>query len=83
MYDTEALRFAADRAIEFAATIDDRPATPTVEAIAALAAFDEPLPDSPTDAGETIRKVAELIYLPTAELLRLRHEVEEQSRASQ
>jgi uncharacterized tellurite resistance protein B-like protein len=30
-----------------------------------------------------IRKVAELIYLPTAELLRLRHEVEEQSRASQ
>ncbi|MCJ7557497.1 MAG: TerB family tellurite resistance protein [Gammaproteobacteria bacterium] len=30
-----------------------------------------------------IRKVAELIYLPTAELLRLRHEVEEESRANQ
>ena len=30
-----------------------------------------------------IRKVAELIYLPTAELLRLRHEVEEESRAGQ
>jgi len=30
-----------------------------------------------------IRKVAELIYLSTAELLRLRHEVEEESRAIQ
>ena len=30
-----------------------------------------------------IRKVAELIYLPTAELLRLRHEAEQESLASQ
>ena len=30
-----------------------------------------------------IRKVAELIYLPAAEFLRLRHEAEQESRASQ
>jgi len=28
-----------------------------------------------------IRKVAELVYVPTVEMLRLRHEAEEESRA--
>lgn len=54
------LRTAADLAIAHAHTIDDRAAAPTSEAVAALAGFDEPLPDGPTDALATIERLAEL-----------------------
>lgn len=58
--DLELLRAAADRAIEFAAGIDDRDTTPTPEAVAALSRFDEALPNRGFDAAETIQLLAEL-----------------------
>ena len=56
----ELLRTAADHAIEFASSIDDRDATPTADAIAALAAFDEELPERGLDGAGTIELLAEL-----------------------
>lgn len=56
--DVELLRTAADHALRFAATIDARDATPTPEAVDALVRFDEPLPDEPTDATDTIDLLA-------------------------
>ena len=52
--DLDLVRTAADHAIAYASSIDGRAAAPTTEAVAALAAFDEALPDGPTDAAETI-----------------------------
>ena len=52
--DIDLVRTAADHAIAYASSIDGRAAAPTTEAVAALAAFDEALPDGPTDAAETI-----------------------------
>jgi glutamate/tyrosine decarboxylase-like PLP-dependent enzyme len=51
----DALRDAAAAALDYAATVDGRPAFPTPEAIAGLAAFDERLPESGTDVAETLR----------------------------
>lgn len=56
--DIELLRAAAEHAIGYAASIDDRHATPTTEAIAALSMLDGPLPDEPTDARETLDLLA-------------------------
>jgi glutamate/tyrosine decarboxylase-like PLP-dependent enzyme len=56
--DFDLLRLAAERAIEFAATIDERDATPTPAAIAELAVFDEPLPELGRDAADTIELLA-------------------------
>ena len=53
-HDLDLVRTAADHAIAYASSIDGRAAAPTREAVAALAAFDEALPDGPTDAAETI-----------------------------
>ena len=58
MPDEQLLRTAADHALAFAATIDDRNATPTIEAIERLVVFDEPFPDGPTDPAETIDRLA-------------------------
>lgn len=58
--DPDLLRDAADHAIAYAASVDDRPATPTSDAVAALDAFDEPLPDHPTNAAATIEFLARL-----------------------
>src|SRR6187551_3226661 len=44
--DLQLLRTAADHAIAYASSIDDRAAAPT--------AFDQALPEDPTDASETI-----------------------------
>lgn len=52
--DSGALRAAAQMALEYAATVDARPAAPTAEALAGLAAFDEPLPDSGAPVAETL-----------------------------
>ncbi|MBL7496925.1 aspartate aminotransferase family protein [Frankia sp. CNm7] len=53
--DLEALRAAAAMALEYAATVDDRPATPDTAAFAGLGAFDEPLPQAGVPASETLR----------------------------
>lgn len=54
----DVVRSAADLALAYAAGIDGRDATPTADAVAGLAAFDEPLPDGPSDAGATIELLA-------------------------
>jgi glutamate/tyrosine decarboxylase-like PLP-dependent enzyme len=56
--DIDLLRAAAEHAIGYAATIDDRHATPTPEAVAALSMLDGPLPDQPTDPRETLDLLA-------------------------
>lgn len=58
--EPDVLRTAAELALRYAAEIDDRAATPTPEAVDALAGFDEPLPDGPTDPGEAISRLAQL-----------------------
>jgi glutamate/tyrosine decarboxylase-like PLP-dependent enzyme len=50
---------AAQRAIAYAASVDDRPAVPDEQARRGLAAFDEPLPATGTDALDTLRLLAE------------------------
>jgi glutamate/tyrosine decarboxylase-like PLP-dependent enzyme len=50
---------AADRAIRYLETRDSRKVSPTPEAIAALCAFDEPMPDGPTDPAATLRMLDE------------------------
>ncbi len=52
--DLDLIRTAADHAIAYAAGIDDRHPTPTTEARAALAEFDEQLPEGPSDPAATI-----------------------------
>jgi glutamate/tyrosine decarboxylase-like PLP-dependent enzyme len=52
--DTELLRDAADAALRYVASIDDRAVAPDPQALAQLARFDEPLPQSATDASETL-----------------------------
>ena len=53
--DLDVLRAAAAMALDYAATVDDRPAAPTPQALAGLAAFDEPLPDGGASAQDTLR----------------------------
>ena len=52
--DHDLLRSAADRALVYAAGIDERNAAPSAEAIAGLAEFDEPFPAEPTDPADAI-----------------------------
>ncbi len=51
----ELLESAAERAIAYATTVDERPVAPDDAALAGLAAFDEPLPDRGTDPAEVLR----------------------------
>lgn len=51
----DALRAAAEAALAYAASVDSRPAFPTAEAVAGLAAFDERLPETGADVAETLR----------------------------
>ena len=51
----DALRAAAEAALEYAATVDRRPAYPAAESIAGLDAFDEPLPETGADVADTLR----------------------------
>jgi glutamate/tyrosine decarboxylase-like PLP-dependent enzyme len=51
---------AATRAIRYLETLDDRPVAPTPEAVAALRAFNEPLPAGPGDAAQTLRLLDEI-----------------------
>ena len=52
--DLELIRAAADHAIAYTAGIDERHPTPTSDTLGALAEFDEPLPEDPTDPASTI-----------------------------
>ena len=54
----DVLHTATELALEYVRSIDDRDAAPTPEAVAALAAFDEPLPDGPGDPVATIELLA-------------------------
>ncbi|MDW3213476.1 MAG: pyridoxal-dependent decarboxylase [Ilumatobacteraceae bacterium] len=58
--DTDLLRHAGELAIAYTAQVDERAAAATPEAIAALAAFTEPLPDTGADATETLDLLAEI-----------------------
>jgi glutamate/tyrosine decarboxylase-like PLP-dependent enzyme len=58
MTTDDVVRRAADLALAYVTAIDGRDATPTAGAVAALAAFDEPLPDCPGDAVATIELLA-------------------------
>ena len=51
----DALREAAAAALEYAATVDRRPAYPGPDAVAGLDAFDEPLPETGADVADTLR----------------------------
>jgi glutamate/tyrosine decarboxylase-like PLP-dependent enzyme len=51
---------AAGMAVAYAASVDDRRVTPDPAALAALAAFDEPLPDAGADAAATLRLLDEV-----------------------
>jgi len=53
--DLDVLRAAAAMALRYAASVDERPATPDPAAVAGLAAFDEPLPEAGATAAETLR----------------------------
>lgn len=48
------LRDTADRAIRYLDGLDARPVQPTPDAVAALSAFREPMPDRPTDPARVI-----------------------------
>lgn len=51
---------AAQRAVRYLDGLDGRSVAPTPEAIAALRALDEPLPEGPTDGRETLRRLDEI-----------------------
>jgi glutamate/tyrosine decarboxylase-like PLP-dependent enzyme len=53
--DIDLLKAATTAALEYAATVDDRRVAPDDRAVAALAAFDEPLPDVGFDDSDTLR----------------------------
>jgi glutamate/tyrosine decarboxylase-like PLP-dependent enzyme len=52
--DAAVLRAASTMALRYAASVDDRRVAPGPDALAALAAFDEPLPESGLDAVATL-----------------------------
>lgn len=54
------LRDAAARGIRYLETLPDRRVGPDPAAVEALAAFEEPLPEGPTDSAEVIRRLDEI-----------------------
>lgn len=55
MTERSDLAAAAERALAYVASVDDRDVTPTAEALAGLDAFDEDLPDNGLGTADTIR----------------------------
>ena len=53
--DRDLLATAAGMALSYAGSVDDRPTTPSPQALAALTAFDEPLSDGGRDPADTLR----------------------------
>src|SRR6478609_9358888 len=60
MDDRDLLATAAELALSYVGSVDDRPTTPTPEALAALAAFDEPLSDTGRDPADTLQLLADV-----------------------
>ncbi len=60
MNDIELLHDAARRAIAYVGHVDSRAAAPTHDAVDALAGFDEPLPEHPTDPADALRMLDDL-----------------------
>ena len=60
MNDIELLHDAARQAIKYVAGTDARPAMPDEAALARLDAFDEPLPEAPTDPSDALRLLSEV-----------------------
>ena len=60
MDQLRAVRDAAERALEYAAAVDQRRVFPDDDAVEALAALGGPLPDGPTDAAEVLELLAEI-----------------------
>ena len=58
--DAELLRTATEAALEYVGSVDDRAVAPTPEALAALKAFDEPLPETGADAAATLQLLDEV-----------------------
>jgi glutamate/tyrosine decarboxylase-like PLP-dependent enzyme len=58
--DIDLLRAASAAAFEYAMAVDDLRVAPTNEALAALAAFDEPLPDVGVDQVTTLRLLSDV-----------------------
>jgi glutamate/tyrosine decarboxylase-like PLP-dependent enzyme len=56
--DLDALRTAADLALDYAASIDDRDAAPSADAVSALGLLAGPLPDHPSDVRSTLELLA-------------------------
>lgn len=54
-FDDEVLRAAASMALDYARSVDELRVTPDADALAGLALFDEPLPDTGADAVATLR----------------------------
>ena len=57
---TDLLQNAADRAISYLETIGDRSVAPIPEAVGRLPQLDEPLPESVSDAADTLRLLDEI-----------------------
>lgn len=61
MTETAALlRDAAERAIRYLATLDDRPVSPTPETVAALGGFDGPIPERGRDPAAVLAQLDDL-----------------------
>src|SRR5690242_15870628 len=60
MDDRDLLTAAADAALSYVESVDARPTIPTPEALAALAAFDEPLPEGGRDPAEALALLADV-----------------------
>jgi glutamate/tyrosine decarboxylase-like PLP-dependent enzyme len=58
--DSALYRSAAERAIAYLESLPERPVQPPPEALAALDAFDEPLPAGPSDPADTLRLLDEI-----------------------
>ena len=56
----ELLTATAERAIRYLESLEDRGVAPTPEALAALARFDEPLPDGPTEPEQVLALLDEV-----------------------
>jgi glutamate/tyrosine decarboxylase-like PLP-dependent enzyme len=56
----ELLKAGAERAIRYIETIDERSVAPSPRAVAALARFDEPLPEGPSEPGAVLAALDDL-----------------------
>ena len=82
------LHAASAAALEYAASVDGRRVAPDGQALAALAAFDEPLPDVGRDELETLQLLHDVgspatVATTGASLLRLRQRRHVPGRARQ